>query len=346
MLKSLRLKKFTVFQDSTLDFGRHLNLIVGENGAGKSHVLKAAYCGIAANVRNGKSASVEDAKSKLREKLSGVFRPDELGRLVRRSQGRARAELQLHFEDEQLNCDFSITSLGSLFMKKIPARQHEFKPVFLPTRELMTLGPRFVSLYETSYLPFEETWRDTCLLLGAPLSRGPRPSNVKGLMATIEKALGGKVQADEAGRFYLAHSSGKMEMHLVAEGLRKFAMLALLIANGSLLDKKYLFWDEPEANLNPRLIKAVAAVILELAKAGVQVFIATHSLFLMRELHVKTMDRRFRDMDVGYFGLHLEDGNGVQVSSGKSINEIGDIAALDEELIQADAYLEAELGGR
>ncbi len=39
-----------------------------------------------------------------------------------------------------------------------------------------------------------------------------------------------------------------MEMHLVAEGLRKLAMIARLIANGSLVDKVSLFWDEPEAN--------------------------------------------------------------------------------------------------
>lgn len=41
-----------------------------------------------------------------------------------------------------------------------------------------------------------------------------------------------------------------MEMPLVAEGLRKVAMLARLIATGTLLEQGYLFWDEPETNLN------------------------------------------------------------------------------------------------
>jgi ABC-type lipoprotein export system ATPase subunit len=346
MLKSLRLKRFTVFHDSTLHFGRHLNVIVGENGTGKSHVLKAAYCGIAANVRHGQGASSQDVKFKLGEKFLRVFRPDELGRLVRRGQGRAKAELQLRFEDEDLNCEFSITTLGNLRLKEELKSRHEFKPVFLPPRELMTLGPSFVSLYETSFLPFEETWRDTCLLLGAPVQRGPRPSRINSLMAMIEKALGGRVQADESGRFYLANSSGRMEMHLVAEGLRKFAMLARLIASGSLLDKHYLFWDEPEANLNPKMTKVVASVILELAKAGVQVFLATHSLFLMRELHVKCMRSRFRQLDCRFFGLHFNQKTGVDVRTGTSLNEIGDIAALDEELLQADEFLEAELGIR
>ena len=47
MLKSLHLENFTVFPDAKFTFGKNLNVIVGENGAGKSHVLKAAYAAIA-----------------------------------------------------------------------------------------------------------------------------------------------------------------------------------------------------------------------------------------------------------------------------------------------------------
>ncbi len=99
--------------------------------------------------------------------------------------------------------------------------------------------------------------------------------------------MGGKVELDKNGRFYLnINGQGRMEMPLVAEGLRKLAMLAHLIATGSLLDKGYLFWDEPETNLNPRLIKQVARTILFLGQNGIQIFMATHSLFLLRELAI------------------------------------------------------------
>ena len=59
--------------------------------------------------------------------------------------------------------------------------------------------------------------------------------------------MGGTIDLDPSGRFYLDLKSGNMEMHLVAEGLRKLGTFARLIATGSLLDKGYLFWDEPEA---------------------------------------------------------------------------------------------------
>lgn len=89
--------------------------------------------------------------------------------------------------------------------------------------------------------------------------------------------MGGAIILDKNGRFYLKNESGRFEMPLVAEGQRKLAMLARLIATGVLLDRGFLFWDEPEANLNPLLIKQVARSIVSLSQAGIQVFIATHS---------------------------------------------------------------------
>lgn len=43
MLKSLQLKDFTVFPDSDIRFEENLNVVVGENGLGKTHLLKLAY---------------------------------------------------------------------------------------------------------------------------------------------------------------------------------------------------------------------------------------------------------------------------------------------------------------
>jgi len=119
---------------------------------------------------------------------------------------------------------------------------------------LLTIYPGFVSLYETTQLPFEETWRYTCVLLGAPLVKGPRLKKIKKMLVPLEEAMGGKVELDKAGRFYPDLDGISMEMHLVAEGLRKLAMIARLISTGSLIDKGYLFWDEPDSNLNPKVI--------------------------------------------------------------------------------------------
>lgn len=152
----------------------------------------------------------------------------------------------------------------------------------------------------------------------------------------------GKVELDKAGRFYLNTAGVNIEMHLVAEGLRKLAMIARLIATGSLMDKGCLFWDEPEANLNPKIIKQIAPVILHLCQNGIQVFIASHSLFLLRELDILLHQDPFQDVKSRYIGLHRSL-DGVAVEQGDTIDDIGEIDALQEEVSQSDRFLGQEV---
>ena len=43
MITKLRLKNFTAFKELEIDFSSKVNVIIGENGTGKTHLLKAAY---------------------------------------------------------------------------------------------------------------------------------------------------------------------------------------------------------------------------------------------------------------------------------------------------------------
>lgn len=351
MLKSLHIENLTVFPKADLEFGKNLNVIIGENGTGKSHLLKAAYAAIAVSAKGAKdAASGQPTKgflgTSIADKLRNVFKPDELGRLARRRpRGHSTCKIGYEFLPAELNLafHFSTSAKSEVNIDRLPEGWVEKLPVFLPTRELLTIFPGFVSLYETTHLPFEETWRDTSILLGAPLARGPREKAIKELLVPLEQAMGGSVELDKSGRFYLNVASGSMEMHLVAEGLRKLATVARLIATGSLLDKGYLFWDEPEANLNPRVIKTVAKTILQVARSGIQVFIATHSLFLLRELHI-LQQREFQMLDTRCLGLHLGADGAVSVQQGKTMDEVGDIASLHEDLQQSERYIDTEMG--
>ena len=346
MIEELHLQNLTAFSDANLKFADGLNVIIGENGTGKTHILKSAYSALWVCVRAARDNSEEKpTKTHLQkavaDKLVGVFRPDGLGRLARRQPGPSRCELRCAFAaGNELKCSFDTTSKKEVAIETLPSKWLSKLPVYLPTRELLTISPGFVSLYETTHLPFEETWKDTCLLLGAPLARGPRESRIKQLLEPLERAMEGKVDADSAGRFYLVSSAGNLEMHLVAEGLRKLAMIARLIATGQLVGKGCLFWDEPDANLNPRIIKRIAQTILHLCQNGIQVFVATHSLFLMRELDILLQTPDFSGTSARFFGLESGD-NGVEIHQGETIDDVGDISSLDEELEQSDRYLDS-----
>ncbi len=348
MLKNLKLKNLTVFPEAELEFSPGLNVIIGENGCGKSHLLKVAYSLIAASAEEGRKPNAgAPTKSALQkayaEKLVNVLRPESLGRLARRKQGRERCELSFEFDENNLNFNlgFATSSKSEVQIDTLNLSWQPKAPVFLPTRELLTLYPGFVSIYDNHYLEFDETYRDICILLGSPALKGPREKKAAELLKPLEEAMGGKVILDTNGRFYLSlPGQGKMEMSLVAEGLRKLAMVARLIGTGSLLDKGYLFWDEPETNLNPKLIKLVAQVILHLCNNGIQVFIASHSLFLLRELEVLSAEKTFNKIQQRYFSLRSGE-NGVEVEQGASIDELQTLVLLDEELAQSERFMSA-----
>lgn len=350
MLDLLRLRNFTAFAEADCKFAAGVNVIVGENGTGKTHILKAAYAALYVSNKGAKeSGSHNPTKAYLQaaiaSKLMAVFKPDELGRLTRRSRkGRQRCEVtcELSPSKHHLAFSFNTASKSEVTVDKTPSAWVDKLPVYLPTRELLTIYPGFVSLYDTTHLQFEETWRDTCILLGAPLARGPREKRIKELLAPLEEAMEGKLELTEAGQFYLNVGGVRMEVHLVAEGLRKLAMIARLIATGSLIDKGYLFWDEPEANLNPKIIKLIARTILHLCQGGIQVFVASHSLFLLREIDILLQTKEFEKVARRFFGLHKADG-GITVKQGESVDDIGEIAALQEELSQSDRYLQSEV---
>ena len=67
-------------------------------------------------------------------------------------------------------------------------------------------------------------------------------------------------------------------------------------------------------------------------------FIATHSLFLIRELDILLQSKEFSGVTSRYFGLNPT-GDGVAVEQGNSVDDISKIDALDEELRQSGRYL-------
>ena len=344
MLKSAEFQSFTTVPNGVWQFADGLNIIIGENGLGKSHVLKALYTML--KVQSGRPEDLfkSNLEKAYAEKLVRVMRPESLGRLVKRKQGRARCEIRLVMKQgkESSEIGFASNAKSQVEVLKAPETALIRSPVYLPTRELMTLCPWFLNLYDNYHLEFEETWRDTVSLLGAPSVKGPREIRAAQLIAPLEQAMGGKVEMDApSGRFYLrVTGEGSMEMPLVAEGIRKFAMLARLINTGVLLGHGYLFWDEPETNLNPKLMRTLAQCIVHLADQGIQVFIATHSLFLLREFEILLANRDRREgVAARYFGLHLQEQT-VALTQSSDLSDIGPVTSLDESLKQSDRLLD------
>lgn len=70
MIKKIIVKNFTILMNEEISFSPHLNIIIGENGTGKSHLLKLLYSVSSIFSQNNKKLNVLKNKSDLQKKIS------------------------------------------------------------------------------------------------------------------------------------------------------------------------------------------------------------------------------------------------------------------------------------
>jgi predicted ATP-dependent endonuclease of OLD family len=331
MIKKLRLNSFTNFDDTTFAFSKGINIFIGKNGTGKTHILKALAATAAAN--NEFILSTSQAKDRfesiIADKLISYFKPEQLGRLVKRQQGRNTAKIEIDINGSELLYSFATSSKANVKIEKNNAPT-KINLMYLPPREMFSLYEGFLGLVANREIAFDETYIMLAKALDAPILKGPRYEKTKDLIEPLEKALGIKV-VKENGRFYIQDANGKMEAHLVAEGLRKLASVMYLIVNGELSKNSVLFWDEPESNLNPALIKVVAEFIKLLANQGVQLFVATHDYLLTQLLSLNAEYSKVEAApDMKFFCLTKNESGSIEVEEGKTLIQINHNPILDE----------------
>lgn len=321
-VNKLVLQRFGPFADAEFDLVPGVNVMLGANGTGKTFAAKAVYAVLKGL---GDAAPGMAPREAVRAKLAGVFHPDDgdVARLVGRVHGRTNARIRLQFDEgpwvrlsistgsrpiSSLDYPRAVAASGDAAMLDAPA-------LFLPSREVLAMYEGFVAAYQQRELSFDETYYDTAVALSAAALRGRRPRQLRAVADRLETEMGGKIRL-EGPRFYLhAAQGGRLEAHLLAEGLRKVASVVHLIANGALRQGGLLIWDEPEANLHPRLAEVVVECLLALAEGGVQVIVATHDYLVADAI---SRANEYRDVldtsaEVRFFQLVREDGGSVEV---------------------------------
>src|SRR5581483_1393682 len=338
---------FSAFADAEIDFSPGINVLVGANGTGKSHLMKLAY-GTLRTFGVGRGRSTLKPVQELESKLAELFQPDGLnvGRVVRRRVGKGglgggnnRATVDIAFVRGG-HALFTLHTKGPQHVRlQTTPRARLGTAVFLPPHEMLTLGSAFVDLAREYEVPFDATYADAAAALGRPALK-TRPAFIRDIETRLLASLGGEVIREE-GRFYVRlRGGGKMEAPLLAEGLRKLASLIRLLQNGSIRRGSVLFWDEPETNLNPILTNTIVETINELATHGVQVVLATHDYFVASRLSLigqKRPEKGRRRTRVRFIGLAVPDDSDadgtVLESPGVLVHEADQLEALPEALL-------------
>ena len=332
MIEKLSLERFTAFEKLDMQFAPGVNLMIGQNGTGKTHILKIVYSVLAA-LREG---------VRVPDKIVNVFLPAEkrIGRLVKRVGAGSRARVCITRNGKPLRLSFSNHTKETL--KWTNKWDNDVtSAVYIPVKEMLANAPGFRSLYAARDVHFEEVYADIIDRAFLPILRGPISKERKKLLAALRDAMEGKVVVKKE-TFYLQNRQGDLEFTLVAEGLRKFALLWLLIQNGTLLKGSTLFWDEPEANINPSMIGPLVRILLQLEEQGVQIFIATHSYVVLKEFELQRAQRN----SVRFFSLSRDErSKDIRCISGEDYNSVVPNKVSEAFTDLYDREIERTLGG-
>lgn len=290
--QSLTLENFTAFAKAHFEFCPGVNVLVGENGTGKTHVLKVLYSvqmmgsGAAPNLRSWgvKSAFRITSPKDLFRVLDDHCEPYEVHGVVADKEWMFKAYEEAAHPESDKEWEMGFGNWLD-FARHSPAKIKE--PVFIPPSPIIGNTVGFASTYDRVEMDVDVNVRHLVSQLLSPVQRHPHESTSV-LLKEMETLLRGKTTT-EGERFYLVGPGRRTPIQLEADGIKVLATLERLIRVGVLVPGTCLYWDEPEAHLNPSLMDEVVKAIWMLARSGIQIFLATHSYLILKELEVQSV---------------------------------------------------------
>jgi predicted ATPase len=303
MLESIKFENFTAFDKLNIKFSPGINIFIGENGTGKTHILKAAYA----------ACAIVKTKGDFAEKINNVFYPSgkQIGRLIKRSSVSSSGSIEVtrRLEKKSISIKLSFSNhtikaeKTSLSGSTKIWMDNPIETAYIPVKDMTANAPGLGSLYDIREIHFEEVYVDIIKKAFLPFLKGPTDKSRKRLLEILQEAMQGKVVIKNE-EFFLRNEQGELEFTLLAEGYRKLGLLWVLLQNGTLLNGSTLFWDEPETNLNPKLMQSIVGILLEMQKLGVQIILATHDYVLLKEFDLQATDKT----SIMYHSLYRNNG--------------------------------------
>jgi AAA15 family ATPase/GTPase len=300
----VEIKDFLVFKgEFTADFCPGVNVLIGGNGTGKTTLMKVMYALLNesdaislffANFTDKETISFTEATLEYTN-ISGdryAHRTNAVGDLLPLSQDAF---------DTRGYAIYRVKNDHRLYSSS--AEKNPINAVYIPTEDMLSHATSFLALDNERKVPFNQTHIDILAKAELGETRTIKP-NATNVLNSIKAIIGGEVVYENDTFYVVKEDLGKVSFSLEASGFRKFGLLWKLLRNGLLESGSILFWDEPEASINPELIPTLVDILLELQRGGVQIFVATHSFDVARWIELNKQPEN----TLRYFNLRKESG--------------------------------------
>lgn len=272
----------------------NINLIIGENATGKTFFLKALYSAIRSMEDYKRGDDVRSMNDILSEKLRWTFQVDKLGDLVTRSTSdHLSFKLETNRAQNCIEYQFTQSTTTKVVNVIVPEAQKEGNSIFIPAKEVLSLFSVILKSREVDKtFGFDDTYYDLTKALRIAPSRGKNYNAFSKARKDLSTVINGKVIYDEnSGKWYYKNKlKQRFSIGSTAEGVKKIAIMDRLLGNGYINKESVIFIDELESALHPNAICDFLDMISYISHSmGIQVFISTHSYFVVKKLFLIAM---------------------------------------------------------
>ena len=288
MISNIEFKNFGVIGELKWNNLANINLLIGANGCGKTTAMKALYVTLKTLENYKKGDENRTIAELLSNKLYWTFQVNKLGDLVKKnSSGPLR--LNMTVNDKKINFEFGADT--TMKINKIHSDFDASKPdnsVYIPAKEVLSIFPVIQKSREQDKMfGFDDTYLDLVRALLIPSQKG---SNYKAFVQSknrLKDLLKGNITFDHrSNRWYFKQQNTKYSINVTSDGINKLGIFEQLLSNRYITPNSVIFIDEPEASLHPKAISEFMDIIAILAEKGIQIFISTHSYFVIKKLAI------------------------------------------------------------
>lgn len=293
MITNVRIESFGPINSIQWDDLQKINLVIGRNSSGKTMILKAIYAAMRSVEQYRRGNNPDPFKRILSNKLYWTFQVNELGKLVKKG----NSELLFSCTSDQsetMSFQFGESTVKNIVNAECGFLPRDINSIFLPAKEILSLRDLILrSRDDLNVFGFDDPYYDLAKALSPP-RRGRNYKVFSQAREQLKKAIGGSVVYSENKKVWeFKDKDNKVyDIDVTAEGIKKLGILDALLGNHYLSKGSIVFIDEPECALHPELVSSFMDIILSLTNVGIQVFMATHSYFVIKKMYLLARKNR------------------------------------------------------